>query len=68
MKEYFPENIKNIILLGHLGSGKTSLAESLIYSGGGIEVKGTVEKKTTVSDFSPEEHNRMTSLSTAGGI
>ncbi|MCK7486846.1 MAG: elongation factor G [Bacillus subtilis] len=65
MKEYFPENIKNIILLGHLGSGKTSLAESLIYSGGGIEVKGTVEKKTTVSDFSPEEHNRMTSLSTA---
>jgi elongation factor G len=65
MKEYLPENIKNIILLGHLGSGKTSLAESLFYTGGGIEVKGTVEKKTTVSDFSPEEHNRMTSLSTA---
>lgn len=65
MKEYTPAQIKNVILLGHLGSGKTSLAESLIFSAGGIEVKGSVEKKTTVSDFTPEEHNRQTSLSTA---
>jgi len=65
MKEYPTESIKNVIVLGHLGSGKTSLAESLIFTAGGIEKKGEVEKKTTVSDFTLEEHNRLTSLQTA---
>ena len=65
MKEYTTESLKNVIVLGHLGSGKTSLAESLIFSAGGIEKKGEVERKTTVSDFTLEEHNRMTSLQTA---
>ena len=65
MKEYFGNAVKNVIVLGHLGSGKTSLTESLIFTAGGIEKKGEVEKKNTVSDFNPEEQNRLSSLSTA---
>jgi elongation factor G len=65
MKEYLGNSIKNVILLGHLGSGKTSLTEALLFAAGGIEKKGEVEKKTTVSDFTPEEQSRMVSLSTA---
>ncbi|MDP3130910.1 MAG: elongation factor G [Bacillota bacterium] len=65
MKEYLASNIKNVIILGHLGSGKTSLTESLIYTAGGIEKKGEVEKKNTVSDYTPEEQTRLSSLSTA---
>ena len=65
MKDYTTDSVKNVIVLGHLGSGKTSLAESLIFTAGGIEKKGEVEKKTTVSDFTLEEHNRLTSLQTA---
>lgn len=64
MKEYSAESIKNVIILGHLGSGKTSLTESLVYASGAIEKKGEVEKKTTISDFTPEEHSRLSSLST----
>ncbi|MDD3126552.1 MAG: elongation factor G [Candidatus Izemoplasmatales bacterium] len=65
MKEYEAKSIKNVIILGHLGSGKTSLTESLIFTSGGIEKKGEVEKKNTVSDFTIEEQTRMASLSTA---
>ncbi|NBJ15061.1 MAG: elongation factor G [Dehalobacter sp. 4CP] len=65
MKEYLGNAVKNVIILGHLGCGKTSLTESLIFTAGGIEKKGEVEKKTTVSDFTPEEQNRLSSLSTA---
>jgi elongation factor G len=64
MKEYLANSIKNVIILGHLGAGKTSLTESLIYTAGGIEKKGEVDKKTTVSDYTPEEQNRLSSLST----
>jgi len=65
MKEYLAQNVKNVIILGHLGSGKTTLTESLIFAAGGIEKKGEVEKKTTVSDFTVEEQNKLASTSTA---
>lgn len=65
MKEYLAENVKNVIILGHLGSGKTSLSESLIFTAGGIEKKGEVEKKNTISDFTLEEQGRLSSTSTA---
>jgi len=65
MNEYLVKNIKNVILLGHLGSGKTSLAESLAFVSGRIEKKGEVEKKNTISDFSPEEQAKQNSLSTS---
>lgn len=65
MKEYSAEFLKNVVVLGHLGSGKTSLVESLAFISGAIDKKGEVEKKNTVSDFSPEEQHRLASLSTS---
>jgi len=65
MKEYKANALKNVILLGHLGSGKTSLAESLAYISGAIDKKGSVEKKTTISDYTPEEHAKQSSMTSA---
>ena len=64
MKEYQAKAIKNVVLLGHLGSGKTSLAESIAFISGSLDKKGSVEKKNTISDFTTEEHNKQSSLST----
>jgi elongation factor G len=64
MNEYKADALKNVILLGHLGSGKTSLSESLAFISGAIDKKGTVEKKSTVSDYTPEEQSKLSSLST----
>ena len=65
MKDYPSKNIRNIVILGHQGSGKTTLAESLLYVSKTISKKGEVEKKNTVSDYMPEEQNRLSSLSTS---
>ncbi|MGI6781624.1 MAG: elongation factor G [Acholeplasmataceae bacterium] len=65
MKDYQSKNIRNIVILGHQGSGKTTLSESLLYVAKNIAKKGEVEKKTTVSDFMPEEQQRLSSLSTS---
>ena len=65
MNEYKANAIKNVVLLGHLGSGKTSLAESLALISGRIDKKGSVEKKNSISDFSPEEQAKQSSLSTS---
>ena len=62
MREYTAEKIRNVVILGHLGSGKTSLTESLLFRTGALKVKGEVEKKNTVSDHLPEEQSRPTSL------
>ena len=62
MREYTAEKIRNVVILGHLGSGKTSLTESLLFRTGALKVKGEVEKKNTVSDYLPEEQSRLTSL------
>lgn len=64
MNEYKADALKNVILLGHLGSGKTSLSESLAFISGAIDKKGTVEKKSTISDYTPEEQSKLSSLST----
>ena len=63
MKEYTTKEIRNIAILGHQGTGKTSMSESLLYVSGGIEKKGEVERKNTVSDYLIEEQNKFTSLS-----
>ena len=65
MKEYLTKNIRNVAILGHLGCGKTSLTESMLFMSGAIAKKGEVKKKTTVSDYTVEEQNRQTSLTTA---
>lgn len=55
MKVYQTNEIKNIALLGNPGSGKTTLAEAMLYEGGIIKRRGTIEGKNTVSDYFPVE-------------
>jgi len=65
MKEYKTKNLRNIALLGHLGSGKTSLTESLLNVSGVTVNKGEVERKNTKSDFLVEEQTRGSSMQTS---
>lgn len=65
MKVYETNQIRNIAILGHLGSGKTSIAEALLFSSGAISSRGSVEAKNTVSDFMDEEKAKQGSLSTS---
>ena len=55
MKVYQTNEIKNIALLGSAGSGKTTLAESMLFESGVIKRRGTIEAKNTVSDYFPVE-------------
>ena len=55
MKIYDTKEIKNIALLGSKGSGKTTLAESMLFECGVIKRRGTVEAGNTVSDYFPVE-------------
>ncbi len=57
MRVYQTNEIKNIALIGAKGSGKTTLAESMLFEAGVIKRRGTVEGKNTVSDFMPVELN-----------
>lgn len=58
-------DIRNIVLLGHGGSGKTSLAESMLHKCGSINRLGNVTDKNTISDFDDEEKNRGHSIHSA---
>ena len=60
-----PEKVRNVALVGHSGSGKTSLAEALLFVGGATNRKGSIEQGTTVFDHEPEEIERSISLSLA---
>ena len=59
------ENIRNVVILGHKGSGKTTLVESLAFTSKLIPVKGSIEAKNTLSDYTPEEQKRGSSVQTA---
>lgn len=65
MKEYTTDKIRNIVLVGHQGSGKTSLTEAMLFNTGAINRMGRIEDGTTVSDWDDEEKARKISLSTS---
>ncbi|HEY8172720.1 MAG TPA: elongation factor G [Dehalococcoidia bacterium] len=65
MKEYKTEQIRNVVLLGHGGTGKTSLAEAALFASGATTRLGKVDDGTTASDFEPDEVKRKISLSLA---
>jgi elongation factor G len=55
--------IRNVAVVGHRGTGKTSLVEALLYQSGAVNRLGTVEQGTTVSDWDEDEQRRQMSLS-----
>lgn len=65
MKVYRTDEIRNVVLLGHGGSGKTSLAEAMLYVSGATTRMGKVSESNTVSDFDKEEQKRGFSIGTS---
>ena len=63
--EYASKDIRNILVAGHAGCGKTTLVEALLYMSGATERMGRVEDGTTASDFDPEEAKRKASLNSS---
>ncbi|MGC9359135.1 MAG: elongation factor G [Anaerolineae bacterium] len=58
MTQFNPDRLRNLVLLGHGSSGKTSLSEALLFNAGVIQRLGTIEDGNTVSDYDPEEKSR----------
>ena len=65
MKQYAAKNIRNVLIAGHSGAGKTSLAEAMLYVAGATDRLGKTADGNTVCDFDAEEIKRKTSVSTA---
>ena len=65
MSTFESKDIRNLILLGHSGCGKTLLAEALLHTAGAIPRMGSVAEGTTVSDYNEDEKVRKCSLSSS---
>ncbi len=65
MNVYDADHIRNIALVGHQGSGKTMLAEAMLYASGALQRMGAIEEGNTVSDYHPSERERQMSVFTS---
>lgn len=65
MRQYLAGKIRNVAIAGHGSSGKTSLAEALLFKAGATDRLGKVPDGNTVCDFDPEEVKRKVSVSSA---
>ena len=65
MKSYAADKVRNVVLLGHSGSGKTTYAEAVLFFSGATKRFGKVDEGNTVSDYDPEEIRRKVSISTS---
>lgn len=64
MNVYTSEKIRNVVLLGHGGCGKTTIVEAMAYTTGILKRQGKVEEGNTISDYDKEEQKRLFSIST----
>ena len=62
MQQSGPDKIRNVALLSHSGSGKTSLAEAMLFDAGAISRMGNVADGTTTSDYDPDEIKHKISI------
>ena len=65
MNAFTSDNIRNVVLAGHGGSGKTALAEAMLYKSGVTERMGSTNEGSTVCDFDPEEIRRKISINSS---
>ena len=65
MDLYDADHIRNVVLVGHQGSGKTMLAEAMLHASGARERLGSIQDGTTVSDYHPSEKERQMSIFTS---
>src|SRR5947209_3157662 len=62
MSKHQTADIRNIALAGHRASGKTSLADALLFQAKAVDRRGSVDDKNSISDFSDEEHEHKFSI------
>lgn len=65
MKEYTTDKLRNVALVGHQSSGKTSLVEAMVHNTGATNRLGSISDKNTVSDWSDDERERGMSITTS---
>src|SRR5215204_4724419 len=65
MASHRVEDVRNIALAGHGASGKTSLADALLYQAKAVDRQGSVDDGTSYSDYDEEEHKRRFSIDTS---
>ena len=68
LKEYKAEKIRNIVIVGHSGTGKSTLLDAMLFSGGKIDKIGNPADGTLTSDFDEEEKKRTMSIKSAMGF
>ena len=62
MKISTPEKIRNFVVAGHNGCGKTTLCDLMLYKAGAVDRLGSVDAKTSISDFNPDEQEKRSSI------